>query len=41
MGNGDTGMKEESGILGIKRAVGTEGMRDSDTVKVSTEEKRN
>jgi hypothetical protein len=41
MGNGDTGMKEESGILGIKRAVETEGMRDSDTVRVSTEEKRN
>ena len=41
MGNGDTGMKEESGILGIKRARGREGRRDSDTLRVSIEEKRN
>jgi hypothetical protein len=41
MGNGDTGMKEKSGILGIKRAVGSEGRRDSDTVRVSREGKRN
>jgi hypothetical protein len=40
MGNGDTGMKE-SGTLGIERAVGREGRRDSDTVRVSREEKRN
>lgn len=40
MGNGDTGMKEEAGILGIKRAVRREGRRDSDTVRVSRKEKR-
>jgi hypothetical protein len=40
MGDGDTGTKK-SGILGIKRAIGREGRRDSDTVRVSREEKRN
>lgn len=40
MGNGDTGMNEESGMLGIKRADGREGTRDSDTVRGSGEEEK-